>query len=294
MTLPPFIRNLLPNWLLLRLAFRRRIGYWPRLNPPRSYSERLLKKLLLDDGKATAPLADKVAVRQYVKERIGEQFLIPMVMVTNQPSDLLTAQLPKSIVVKSSSGSGMVTLIPDTSKAAWDELIPMFTAWLENDYSRLHRETVYAHVTPQLLVEEMLSPHSASPPADYKVYVFNGKARFLQLISGRGTDIRQSIYFPDGRPMPSVSKGFPPHDEPPVLTADLPQLIEISEALGAGLDFVRVDLYWVDGRVYFGELTFYPAAVRTSFLPQAFDEELGNVWLHGTAVDDKWASPRPL
>src|SRR5690606_3226616 len=133
---------------------------------PRSYSERLLKKLLLDDGKATAALADKVAVRQYVQERIGEQFLIPLVMVTNQPSDLLEAQLPKSIVVKSAAASGMVTLIPDTSKAAWNELIPRFTAWLGNDYSRRQRERVYTHVTPQLLVEEMLSPHSASPPAD--------------------------------------------------------------------------------------------------------------------------------
>lgn len=284
------VRNLLPDWLLMRIEFLRHIGYWPNLRAPRAYSEILLSKLLRDDGKANAHYADKVTAREFVRERIGEKYLVPAALVTSDPMDLTSTSLPKGVAVKSSAGSGMVRIVRDTTTVDWGSLVPEFSRWLGRDYSRRHREKVYSHLAPRLLVEELLESGDLSLPDDYKVYVFKGQARFLQYISGRGVDIRQTMYFPDGRPMPSVSKGFPVHDEPPLPAADFVELVRVAEALAADIDFVRVDLYWVSGRVYFGEMTFYPGAIRTEFKPREFDEELGSVWLHGGRISDKWAS----
>lgn len=291
MKLKTIVRNLLPDWLLMRIEFVRHIGYWPRLNQPRSYSELLLRQLLKDDGRSNARFADKAAARDFVRERLGAEYLVPAVLITAQPAELARTELPMGVVVKSSAGSGMVKIIRDTTQAEWGALIPQFEGWLAHDYSRRHREKVYAHYPSRLVVEELLGSDDKNPPADYKVYVFNGKAKLIQLISDRGTDTRQTVYFPDGRPMPRVSKGFPIHSQPPRLTADLGEIVWVAEALAAGLDFVRVDLYWVDNRVYFGEMTFYPAALRTEFRPREFDFELGSVWLNGGSVSEKWAEP---
>lgn len=292
MSLKTTVRNLIPTWLLMRLEFRRHIGYWPRLKNPTSYSEKLLKQLISDDGKANARLADKVEARGFVAERIGDEYLVPLVLVTERANVIASATLPESVVVKASVGSGMVELIPNTSQANWQRLVPTFAGWLRRDYGRRHRERVYSHFPPRLLVEEMLDSGGEGPPADYKVYVFGGKAQLIQYISGRGTDTRLSTYFPDGTPMPSVTKGFPSHYEPPALEADLEAIVAISEKLAEGLTFVRVDLYWVNNRVYFGEMTFYPGAIRTEFRPREFDQELGRVWSGGGSIGRSWADPQ--
>lgn len=277
----------------MRLEFLRHVGYWPNLQNPRSYSEILLKRLLKDDGREHSRYADKVEARHYVREQLGDQYLVPTLLVSRNARELLGTKFSKGIVVKSSAGSGMVRIIHDPLTADWSSLIVEFDAWLNRDYSKRHREKVYGHFPPQLLVEELLESHNLMPPADYKVYVFNGTAQLIQYISGRGTDIRQTIYYPDGRPMPEVSKGFRKHDIPPKPEADFSKLVWVAETLAESLDFVRVDLFWVGGRIYFGEMTFYPGAIRTEFKPRDFDRELGAVWLHGGHISDKWGAQEP-
>ena len=150
--------------------------------------------------------------------------------------------------------------------------------WLAQLYGQgPNREWAYGHVKRRLLIEELLSGPEGDIPDDYKLFVFNQRCLYVQVDSGRFSHRTQDFFRPDWEHL--AMSGGPPWAEPqPPRPARLTEMIQLAEAVSVGTDFVRVDLYVINDRVVFGELTSYPAGGESPFIPDSFNAEFGSRW----------------
>jgi hypothetical protein len=224
-------------------------------------------------------LADKLAVREYVSARVGKSALSRLYYGGNSPEDVDFELLPPKFVMKGTHGSG-----PDLRAFIWDKSDISQRQFVKLGHRLLRRrcgpevnEWWYSQIPPNLLVEEMLLDQNNSLPPDFKFYVFNGVARYVQVIEGRHTTPRSGFFDRQWRPQPFSREHFAP------LPAFLPppnllEMMRVAEALAAGFDFVRVDLYSIADRIVFGEMTLAPGAGWIAFRPRAYDLALGKHW----------------
>ena len=181
------------------------------------------------------------------------------------------ADLPPTWVLKPNHGSGRVHI--GTGRPEVAALRRITAGWLDEPLYRERGEWVYSQARRLLLAEEFLG--SGEPPVDLKFLVFAGRVELVQVDTGRFGDHRRRLYTPDWTAVDVVEAVAPgPLTGPP---AQLPRMLEVASALGAGYDFVRVDLYEVDGEVWFSELTPYPGGGLDAFDP-ALDSRLGALW----------------
>ena len=215
------------------------------------------------------------------------------------PTALQDLELPEAYVVKPTHGSGAAIIVSDgaaaearlqTDPGSWvyrhvrreaaprDDVVRIARGWVAQLYGQgPNREWVYGRVPRQILVEELLAGADGGVPDDYKFFVFHGRCAFVQVDSGRFGLRTQDFFRPDWQHLPL--SGGPPWAEPELAQpACLTEMIEVAERLGAPTDFVRVDLYDVDGRVVVGELTSFPAGGDSPFDPEFFNEEFGRPW----------------
>lgn len=259
-------------YTLLRYALV--FGYLPDLQKPRSFNEHLTRKKLVDRNPLLPLLADKFAVRHYVEEKIGAQYLIPLYLVTTSPQDVCAAKIPFPYIVKATHGSGwnlMVTGVNHISKA---RIQSMCASWLGKNYYHTHREWCYKDIPPRLVIEKLLVDEYLNPiEFDYKFHCFNGEVGFIQ-VDGWYTG---NLFDPDWKPFP-VDYNRPRSTQAIPAPKHLNQMCEIAQTLSKGLDFVRVDLYSTGDQIYFGEMTHYPAAGFGKFSPHSYDLYFGSYW----------------
>jgi len=242
-------------------------------------------------------------VRDYVAERVGAGYLTPQYGVHASSDEIDWDSLPREYVVKASHGSGAVVLVSDHAEAdarlparsrwaGWDRfavrpenapralLAPLVDKWMTLNYEfgpgRLP-EWAYRDVPPRIITEELLVGPHGEKPVDIKFFVFDGACRFLYIGSSDDDGYHRNLFTPAGVPLP-VEYGYTRAAVDPPLPGSLAEFVSVAEELGRGVDFVRVDLYNLAGRVVFGELTSYPAAGVDDFRPARFDEELGALW----------------
>jgi hypothetical protein len=264
-----------------------------------TFNEKVRYKMLRDHRPLVVTFADKVAVRDYVEAILGNGYLPRLHAVLSDPQPLRSLELPLAYVLKPSHGSGAVIIVSDSAPsearlpdltASWayrhvqptaadrDLLVTISAHWLEQLYGQgPNREWAYGKVPRKLLVEEMLIGQDGCIPADYKLFVFHGQCRFIQVDSGRFAHRTQDFYTSTWERL-TLSGGVPPADTPPSRPANLDEMIHIAERLGHETDFVRVDLYSLEDRVVFGELTNYPAGGDSPFFPESFNAEFGRTW----------------
>jgi hypothetical protein len=159
----------------------------------------------------------------------------------------------------------------------WASLVATFNGWLARGYADAYFEWGYRGVPRRVIVEELLRARDGDVPDDYKILVFNGRPRLVQVDTGRHRDHRRNLYLPDWTPV-EVEYVYPRAERETPRPASLDRMLALAERLGGETDCVRVDLYDIEGRVVFGELTNYPDAAAGAFTPGAFDEELGSWW----------------
>jgi hypothetical protein len=271
-------RGLLGSCLYEKLEFRRHLGYWPNLDNPQTFNEKICARKFRPFPKATI-LADKIAVRDFVTSRIGSEFLTRLYYRGDCPKAIDYAALPPQFVLKGAHGSGpgMRVLVRNKSLLSKRRFVSLASRILRRRCGPEVNEWWYEHITPRILIEEMLLEENGSIPADLKFYVFNGVARYVQVIDGRHELPRSGFYDRDWLPQPFTREVFSRPLEvgrPPRLN----QMFEVAEALAAGFDFVRVDLYAVRRRIIFGEMTLAPGAGWIPFRPAIYDRILGQCW----------------
>jgi hypothetical protein len=254
---------------------KRRFGVYPNLIRPKTFSEKLLHRIVFDRRPILTRLQDKYAVRDYVRERIGEHVLPRLYWVTKTPADIPFDDLPDRLVVKATHGCGWIYLVPDKSRVDRQDLVEKSASWLASNYYYMQREWAYKYIEPRIIVEEYISDGTGPTPMDYKFYVFNGNVHLIWVFTGRFVEQRSISYTPswDRLDMKRRRKIL---EEPVPRPPHLDEMIRYAEILGNGLEFVRVDLYDA-GKVYFGEITLYPSG-GLEFSDPKWNRYFGRVW----------------
>ncbi len=270
------------TWWRTLLAVRRRyagvFGRQPRLLRPRRHTERILRRKLFERDPRMPRLADKIESKAFVADRIGPQYVVPMIWCGEAlPSRRVLRAWPRPFVLKGAHGSGWNVFVPADGPVNWARIERLADRWLASTYGGHAGEWLYTRIRPRLLVE----PHLGDPatrPVDYKLWTYHGRVHYVNWIAGRGTpayggrvmDREWNEAFHNG--------SMPLAPRLPARPPTLDTMIWMAERLAVGFDFVRVDLYEVDGRPLVGELTFYPMSGYLPLEPPGTDLELGRLW----------------
>ena len=221
-----------------------------------------------------AVFSDKLAMREYVGDRVGEDALPRLLEVAGHAAAFGERVGP--FVLKANHGSQMVTVVRPGEKLAAAQLARA-DGWLAYDYAWEDLEWGYLSARRLLFAEEFLQgPESDEPPPDFKLFVFDGSVAMLEVHSGRfGDAYRIDLRLPDWAPL-ELPGSIP--GEGADAPANLDVMLDMAGRLGSNLDFLRVDLYDLGDRVLVGELTPYPSGGNSAYHPASIDEWLGQAW----------------
>lgn len=216
-------------------------------------------------------LADKVLVREFIANKIGEDYLVPALGVYGSPSEIVYEKLPDSFILKTNHGSGWNLIC--RSQATFDKTkaTKLFNRWLSFNAYYLSREKQYKNIKPLILCEQLLEYDIY----DYKFFCFEGEPKFVQVDIDRFTNHKRAFFDMNWKQLPfsiryEISeKQVPPPDQ-------LAEMIEVARLLSSDISFCRIDLYIHHNKVYFGEITLIPGGGNEPFNPQEYDEEVGN------------------
>lgn len=272
------VRSSVPDVVDEVVNMWRALGYFPNVWNPRSFNEKIAHRKLFQYDDRYSRLTDKWRVRQYVSEKVGDQFLSRVYVYAASSRDIEPATLPASFVMKATHDCGSTIIVDNKLEVNWDEIHQFYAKRLQSVYGVSDNQYWYAEIPPAIIVEERLRDNRYDVPLDYKLFVFHGSVKVVQVIE-RGPGAKAQAFYDRSWNRLAVQR-------PGWLSAStierprqLRTLIEVAEKLAGDFDFVRVDLYAPnDERVVFGELTFSPAAGRAPFSPRSFDFELGTYW----------------
>ena len=248
-------------------------------NPTR-YTEKLqyLRLYVYPKNPLVIKCASRVGAREYVKEKGYENLLIKTYGVFDRFEDIDFEKLPNAFALKTTHSSQMNYICFDKSKINYDELKKKFNKYLKTNYGKKTVELHYSKIKPQIIIEELMLDNGKLP-TEYKIHVFNGKARNLYVVTSRGIDIRYNNYYIDWTPFDgSQFNGWRKTDYPLTKPENFDEMVKISEALASPFPFVRVDLYNINGKIYFSEMTFTPAKGTLILDDDKCDFEMGE-WL---------------
>lgn len=268
--------HLLPDSLYLRWKFRLLMGVRLHLRHPVTYSEKLQWLKLNDRNPLYHTLADKLAVKDYVAGVAGREMVIPTLGVWDRACDIDFDSLPGSFVLKCTHDSGSTVVCRDSAAFDREEARRRLDEALSRNYWFKDREWAYKGLTPRIIAEPMID----DDPADYKFFCFDGVPRFMFLATDRGredSETRFDFFDMDFNHLP-FTNGHPNADSLPAKPALWEEMKETAARLSAGIPHVRIDLYEVGGRIYFGEYTFYHWAGFKPFDPPEWDAKIGD-WI---------------
>jgi teichuronopeptide biosynthesis TupA-like protein len=261
----------LPLRLKRAVLYREAHGRWPADRRPRLFTEKVNWRVVHDRRPLIGALGDKLAMRTYAAS-VCPALRIPGTFWSGTDvAAFAAADLPAKWVLKPNHGSGRVHIATGRPDVA--ELRRITRGWLDEPLYRERGEWVYSQARRVLLAEEFLG--SGEPPVDLKFLVFGGRVRLIQVDTGRFADHRRRLYTPDWTPVDVVEDVAPGPLTP--APASLTRMLEVAAALGAAFDFIRVDLFDIEGEVWFSELTPCPGGGLDRFDP-ALDELLGSWW----------------
>jgi hypothetical protein len=233
-------------------------------------------------------LVDKYAVRDFVRQRVGEKYLNELLAVYDDARDVDFSELPEKFVIKGTHGCHYNLIVPDKSSLDKERAYKLFDKWLNRDYYDRHGgEWAYKGIPRRLIAEKFLKQKGQKILNDYKFFCFNGEPKFIQLDILRGEGDYRCYYDLDWKKQPFYTERNEPYLDEAPKPRSLAEMTEVSRKLSQGFPFVRVDLYDVDGRVVFGEMTFYPADGRKDFVPKKYNQIIGDMLALPKIEDDQ-------
>ena len=261
---------------LLRIQYLLLKKQFLNLKNPKTLDEKIQWLKLYDDSPLRTQLTDKYAVRDWIKEQIGEKYLIPLLGKWDKPEDIEYSKLPEQFVLKANHGCGCNIIVKDKKALDVDEACRKMHKWLRINYAYLCGELQYEKIKPCIIAEEFISDLDGDIP-DYKVWCFNGKAYYIMYLSDRTRGLKMAFFDRNWIKQDFVYS-YPQIIEQVPRPNCLQEMLDIAEKLSSGFPLVRVDLYILkDGSIKFGELTFTSAGGKSVWSPSNADLELGNL-----------------
>lgn len=274
-----FFMKLMPKKLYIKLRVFILQGYIPNLKNPKTYTEKLQWRKLKDNNKLFSICADKYAVREYVKNKIGEEYLIPIYLITDSLTEAEFEKLPNSFVLKTTNGSGnaAVKIIKDKKLANYEELRDFFENCKKIDVGDYTMESWCSPIPCKVMAEKLLDIKTVD---DYKIHCFNSGKMVIEHLTERNKEkgiLKSNAYNENWEKLNfTMGTELYTYDVKPPKNFD--KMIEIAKKLSEDFDYVRVDLYNIDGKIYFGELTFCDAGGFEKFTDKKWDYRLGDYW----------------
>lgn len=295
------IACLLPDETYVKIQYFAMMGKHLRLNPPVDFNEKLQWLKLFYRNPLYVVGADKFAVRKFVEDRIGAQYLAKCLGVYDRVEDIDEETLPDKFVLKATHGSGWNIVCPDKRKIDWQLAKRKMRKWLKSDFSNVGREWQYHEIKPQIICEEFIEDPECPMLRDYKLFTFKGETKYIWVDftlskKGNGASVHKqevgysnpkvsddeikvrNIYDANWNYMPGRGSIYPSVNTPEVRRPDcLNEMLELARKLAYDFPHCRVDFYVIGGkRIVFGELTFSSANGCNAFYPQSFNDELGS------------------
>ena len=265
----------------IELMFRLKQGYSLDLENVKTYNEKIQWIKLYGRHKDMPRCVDKYTVRKYVEEQGCKEILNELIWEGFCPEDIPFDSLPERCVIKATHGQGMNLICKDTETLDRDKTVKILKRWLKEKYLPCYGEWFYGVIPPRIIIERFLGDEAGNEPVDYKVFCFNGKAKLIDVHTGRFSPEghKRNFYDMDWNLLRGVGIKYL-SDEDTILSKpeQFDKMIEYAEKLSKPFAHVRVDFYLVGGRVYFGEMTFTNGAGFDRVRPKKFDLQLGE-WI---------------
>lgn len=272
--LPRWWQDWLPDIYVQRSQFRQVFGRSLNLASPVTFNEKLHWLSRHYREPVMTQLADKFAVRSYVENRAGSEYLTEMYGVWDDPTTIAFDHLPDAFVLKVTSGSGQNLFCRDRSNLDREITVRQLTKWMKRSEYWVSREWAYKHIHARVIAEALLLDDQGEVPQDYKFFCFDGIPRFIQVDTGRFTDHRRDLFDLNWERLP-VTYTYPGSETVISRPQLLHGMLELAAALSKGFPFVRVDLYNIGNSVKFGEMTWYPGGGLERFSPSEYDYVFG-------------------
>jgi len=242
-------------WLRVyyRLAMHEKLSF----NNPRNYTQKIQVLKLRNTNPLYTQLVDKYGVREYIKEHIGENYLIPLHGVYKHFDDIDFNALPDCFVLKTTHDSGSVVICHDKNTFDYLNAKKKLESSLKRNYYWKSRETPYKNVIPQIIVEQYMSDKSSDDLPDYKFYCFDGEPIYLSITSGRHASKTYCDFFDMDFNHLEIRSFFDNNPITPLKPENFEEMKNVVRKLSIGIKHVRVDLYNINGSIYFGEFTFH-------------------------------------
>lgn len=258
------------NAMMFRLMFGRKADF----AHPRTFNEYICSRKLRDDAFELWKYSDKYEAREYVREIVGDKYLNECYGIYDCYEDINFDILPNQFVLRCTHGSGFNMVVLDKSKLNYRKTSKKFKKWLKKNYYYVCRERNYAKIKPRIECDRYLESHETDGLPELKVFCFKGKAKFIGYnlcVNGR---TYTNIYDEHWNYL-DIQKGYG-HFKNNTVPVNHEEIIRVAEKLAEPFDFVRVDLYNVDGKIYFSELTFFSGGGFVPFNPPEYDEKMAD------------------
>lgn len=267
-----------PDSVMLRIQYRIKFGFWPDFKHPKRFTEKLQLYKMRYRNPIMSQCVDKYEVRKYVESKGLGHILNELYGVYESFGDIDITKLPETIVIKSTTGGGgfNVIVVKDKNTCDWNVIGQKVSNWAQHVEGKVSsgREWAYSGMgNTRIIIERYLEDAQNGELTDYKFFCFKGEPYCVQVDTGRFDDHHQNYFDMQWKSL-GVHCTYPegePQEEP----QNFDEMKHMAAQLSADFPFVRVDLYNINGKIYFGELTFYPSSGYGKFHPDKFDFQLG-------------------
>ena len=276
----------LPDKAYAYHRFNMQFPYKLNLDNPRSLNEKIQWLKLYNRTPLHTICADKYAVRDYIKEKLGnDNILIPLLFYTSDYRELKLENMPdQPFILKTNHTSGHNVIVRHKSDVNWSNVRQNYRKWLKENIYKSRKEWQYKNIPPKVVAEELMLDEKGRLPFDYKFHCFHGEVKYIQVDGGRGTSNHYRNWYDlnwQRAPFKWTAEFNGKTTEPADFEVDKPesfeQMIEISNKLSEDFVYVRVDLYEIKGKIYFGEITFHHDSGNRPIEPTKYDFELGDL-----------------
>lgn len=257
--------------LYCSLEYRRYMGKRLKLDNPQTFNEKLQWLKLHDKNPIYKELADKYEVRRYIKDNIGDKYLVPIIGIYDSVDDIPFAELPKEYVLKCTHDSGTVVIKSSNNIITIDQIKKLLNKGMKRNYYYAHREWCYKQIKPRIICENLINTCNKLPPRDYKIFCFHGEPKFFFVASDRGRGTKFDFFDMEWNKYP-VMQHYPNSEYVITRPAKWAEMVSCARALSKDFPHVRVDFYLdAEDNIFVGELTFCHFAGIERFEPDYYD-----------------------
>ena len=272
------INRLFSDETYLKLMYRFRTGKVLNWEHPVRFNEKIQRLKLLNDSELCSTLVDKVGVKQYATDKLGDGYVIPTIGVYEKFEQIDFSALPNSFVIKTTHDSGTIVIVKNKSDFNPAKAQKKISKSLSRNYYWNGRELPYKNVKPRIIVEQYMVDSSGGLN-DYKFFCFNGEPKYLFYASERSNPLglppKFDFYDMELKHLPIQCNGHENAATPLSYFPEFDQMKRLASILSEGFPHVRVDFYLINKRIYLGELTFHHDGGFVSFIPDEWDYEFG-------------------